>query len=350
MPSNRTKLETLFENLGERLKNENNLSDILYSFCQISEEFQKECLTFFFYDNDNHKDNDKSKKLDYDWENIFLEREYKKGNSRVDFYIELYPKKDNNKSDDNKKYKKFVIEIKLDDTNYHEIKYKKEIRPDQIAIIANTKPELKNKKDIITKTWRDFYDYMQEKIEEGDLQDKELFQAFLAYIEEVTNIKPYRKMDLYSLTNLENFRRLIEDIIKNYENEKYVLELPDRDDSDLDYNKYGRYFKVLKEENNEELYGLWFGVYFDNKKVEVYLEVNEKWGGDLFEKFEDYDENKKRVSFYWYYDGKLDIYAIALKEKKFNEFNEAKTVKNQKEILEEFFNEAMDFIFEVYES
>ncbi len=92
----------LFSNLSKRLRSENNLSDITWALAETFHEFKEKVMKFFFPELKDCK-------------NVEITREKILGGSRPDFFAEFDGKN-------------FVIENKIENTNYHFQQYADEAK------------------------------------------------------------------------------------------------------------------------------------------------------------------------------------------------------------------------------
>jgi hypothetical protein len=161
------------KNLACRFKNENDLSDVTWTMCQVSEKFQCAFLRFFFH------------KLGEDCGKVWIEREGTNDDSRPDFIFDY-------------RGVTYLIENKIYDKNQHFKQYVNsyKINPSQLGYIMNypwAEPGFE------THTWKELYKYLQSKKPE---EESLLWDAYLEYIKEACNI--YLSMNAMNLKGMNS--------------------------------------------------------------------------------------------------------------------------------------------------
>lgn len=245
-----------FQKLAARLKSENNLSDFTWAMTRISPRFTTAFIQFFF----------KNQIPAEDCENIFIDREWTKENSRPDFYF--------NYNDSH-----FLIENKIYDREQHFDEYVRvfKIPNEHLGYITNYPLKVKG---FSVHTWREFYHYLIKLIPE---EEKEIWEAYLSYICKCCNLNvsnyPMQLPQIYSLFTLYH---CIEDIA-DFNNEYFHTCVEDNA-----FNKgwfsnraggnfqggpkegiMGKYFHVsFKNSTIKDTYG-WFGIYFCHEEPEI---------------------------------------------------------------------------------
>ena len=162
---------------------ENDLSDITWAMCMSSENFRNDFLHFFFPNIEIKED-------------IRIEREKTKDDSRPDFHIE-------NGEDI------FLIENKINDKNHHFDQYVKtfNIKPENLGYITNYEIDKKylDKKYSI-KTWEELYNKFSSDIKDENQKDELLLKGYLEYVKAVCGIIKINKVmkldGIYSLFSL----------------------------------------------------------------------------------------------------------------------------------------------------
>ena len=166
-------IKDFFLNISQRMRNENDLSDITWAMTQTSDKFLTEFLRFFF-----PKD---------EFDEIELIREYAQGNNRPDFYFKSG--KD-----------VYLIECKIWDDHQHFDDYIKEfgIPHKRLGYITNY---TLNKPGFTVKTWTELYKYLKKQIPP---EEAPLWNGYLVYLQKVCNIyiptKPMNTKGMYSVS------------------------------------------------------------------------------------------------------------------------------------------------------
>ena len=307
-------LNLFFEAMSDRLKNENDLSDITYALCKADDVFRKFFLEFCF---DESIDTDD------------LIREYADGSSRPDFY---FIDKQNNER---------LIEVKINDRNQHFAQYNDQFPKAKYAYISNyvvNREELsEDDKEAFSswkvKTWFDFYDKLSKATM---VEGSELVNGYLQYLKSVINIREYKKMDIRKATSLPNF---ISNLIKIV-SEKGFYEY----NGPKSFNEiyFGKFFV-------KDNFYFWFGLYLPHGEIYIGLKNHEYWISskikeNLDNNFEDIVETEYFEKPYKYSDRNFGDYWFALKKDKYDIlYNESKETE-QLEVLNDFFDAVMKSI------
>ncbi len=264
-------IQNFLYNLSYRKSNENDLSDITWAMCETSEKFKELFLKFFF--------------PNVDFSNLItFDREWSKGNSRVDFYIEVL--------DRTRSLKIYLVEVKKSDEGHH-FDYIREYKTEgsNFGYIANysiTNSYIEQKckeynieyidevKNIKFKTWEQFYDYIKENLPQ-DNTEKEFWEGYLSYLKSVCSIvKINKKMDLKGMYSLY---LLTEALKKNIEREEENFKLK-FNKTTTKTNYVGHYFKIEYLSSKIENTIAWIGVYYDRESPVICLgfDSSEGWG------------------------------------------------------------------------
>ncbi|MDE6522287.1 MAG: hypothetical protein K2L17_05670 [Muribaculaceae bacterium] len=258
------KLAQFIKNLSHRFRSENDLSDVTWTMCETSDKFQGAFLRFFF------------PWLKRQCTDVYMEREYVKGNCRPDFFFEC----------DEESY---IIENKIEDRNHHFDQYVKTFKIDSshLGYIANYKIV---KSGFNTYTWKELYQYLQQNIPEDE---RTLWEAYLDYIKNVCNIYiPTKPMDLNGMNSLYTFYRCLDDVFA-FDNEYFHSELyPYKRDTKGGGNIHGtpregimgKYFElVFKGLKIKKAWG-WMGVYFSLEEPIILIGFRNEdgWGQPIY--------------------------------------------------------------------
>lgn len=318
-------LEQFIENLSERFRSENDLSDVTWTMCQTSDRFQCVFLKFFFPWMKN------------DCGEVYIEREQSNDDSRPDFVFEY-------------RGETYLIENKIGDKNHHFEQYVKRfnIQPRQLGYIANYPIA---KEGFETHTWTEFYKYAKASMPE---EEKELWTAFLNYLHNVCYIFiPTKAMDLNGMFSLYTFYRTLDDVI-SIDNEDFNSSLySSLKDTNHGGNflceprdgVMGKYFELkFKGVRINKSWG-WIGVYFNRENPVICIGFcnRDGWGKPvnslLFSRLDDISENEIRSAPYEE-DG-----AIWFDFKKNDDFQKS-SLECQIKLLREFFSDVILIIKE----
>lgn len=307
----------LLENISKRLSSENALSDITWAYAITSESFRQCFLKFFFADYES------SEKI------LSFKREYVRGNSRPDFYIQTTRSE-------------YIIECKIFDRNHHFDDYRKSFPHSNFGYIANYK--ITNKENVQIRTWHQLHNFLQKEVE--SLQGTEeinLFYSYLSYLKQVCNINTIKLMKLNDINSLIQLNLTIR---------KVLNENPDLDEIDydgkvknLDDYRYGKYYGLKKIVSNIKIWP-YIGVYFNADKVVIYTEINEEWCTEAFNYLK--SENELRAGEYYdipYFDDDYrSSYSLELKKQYFDELNMSQNVEEQERLIKQYIHEILDFL------
>lgn len=183
-------INEFFSSLSKR-GNENYLSDIIATGCNVSFTFKKIFLEFMF-PNDNIMKKCPSE----------IEREVSvtKGRYRFDLYFT---------TSDNLEY---VIENKIYDKNDHYKEYSKIINPTNLGIIVNYEItddiKYKNKH-----TWKEFYNHVREINTSFSPNEKYIIEGLMNYIKGTCNIMNKRNFKLNNLRDLGYIISILKEIL-----------------------------------------------------------------------------------------------------------------------------------------
>ena len=282
-----TNINQFFEYLAERKYHENDLSDITYALCCANDEFKRFFLNFCFKNTDSKLDT-------HD-----LTREYTTNGSRFDFYFH----------DKGNPSQERLIEVKIFDKNLHK-EYEEKFKTIKRAFIANY--EINLGENWAIRTWKDFYNALKDSALNGD----NLVTGYLKYLESVTYIEVFKKMNLLLCNNLALFYNNISCVAKE-------LSFSPHNANSIDKDYYGRYF--VAKYNNKNIY-FWLGTCLKHEAVYIGFYNEESWvPSDILENI----RNKKEYinsSFadYWY-EMPSEKYAILCGG---NEEDQKKTIKD----------------------
>ena len=308
-------ISLLFENLSYRFRNENDLSDITWAMCQTCESFKEDFLKFFF------------PKIDIKAITEF-EREKSAGDSRADFYV-------------NSNGLTYIIECKIYDTNHHFEQYCEtyDIPCERLGYIMNYNF---SKSGFSTKTWSELYDYIEKRELPENSIEQDLYNAYLAYLKNVCSIVKINKvMNINGMYDLYCFSEVLKSLLhretENFKSEIYSRVLKDW--------RAGYNIKISPTKSNLQEIWIWVGVYYNNPKPFICFEIwnNDGWGKPFFQIIDERGVNDFNTVYSKkpYFD--KHCYYFETSEKFDIEFEEAKEVEMQKDVLSKYINEIIEF-------
>lgn len=226
-------MNEFFEYLAERMRRENDLSDVTYGLCKSNKDFQNLFLSFCF---DEIIDTDD------------LTREFAVADSRPDFYFH-----------DNITKKECVLEVKIYDRNQHFEQYQTRFPNAKYAFIANYKFENREKWTI--KTWEDFYNLLSK----SEIKSEPIISGYLQYLKSVINIREFKKMNLNECTSLPTLLHNLKVIlIQEYNFVEY------NSGKSFSMYYYGQFF--LKN----DLY-FWIGIFLPDNNLYIGFNDSDYW-------------------------------------------------------------------------
>jgi len=335
-------IKKLFGNIAQRVRSENNLSDITLAFCDTYPEFKKEFLNFFFPEIKRP-------------EEALIHREIASDDSRPDFIIE---------ADNGKKY---LIEVKIMDRNHHFKQYYDQfsqktgfIKSDDNNepcfrfgyitnyIVSNSTLSVEDRectKFYSIKTWQSFYNML------GDNQsiDAEVRANYMEYLKNVCGIINYKKMNLSNLTSLYYLNNAIQKVIKETLISNWTVnESEIKHSSTIGSQGYGFY---CRGENNKLMFIEFLVFFYPNNKNEdditIDISVSNNLGANkmIYPKLEKL-KGKNSDNYSDVYIDENIIYFELIKNKTESFINSSDNiiVDKQLEILKEFYQEVMDEI------
>lgn len=232
------------ESLSSRVNNENALSDITWSLCNVSPMFRDTFLKFFF---PNIRISSE----------IEIEREIAKNNSRPDFVIynddELY-----------------IIENKINDHQQHFGQYDMtfKVAPERFGYIANYMiPQPKQGKHYQIRTWEEFYKLLATIHLENEYEQS-LIDGFRAYLRNVCNIIDFTKpMNIEGIYSLYQLMEILSKLC-NREEDAYAIKVYNQnrcyDNSHANHWIMGLNFEVTFKQSKLQSWG-WIGIYFNEE-------------------------------------------------------------------------------------
>ncbi len=314
-----TQFELIFHKLATRLRNENNLSDLTWAFCEIEPEFKFLFLKFFFRE---------IKKED----EINLLREYSQNKCRPDFYFKIGSLE-------------YIIEVKNYDRNDHFMQYGTEFRSAKFGWIANYKGVSEG---VECRTWSSFYKVIETQIREEDIEDgvKIIYKSYLAYLKSVCSIVNHKSMKLTNLSSLFTFNQILPKVIEiPIESLKCSLYYNARSF----YNdRSGYHIKLQRSDTSSDSVYLWFGIFYSENDLGIGIAVQKNnchpiydhinlnlIEGVYFDKTK-YDRDEDWGELYWF----------IMKKEYFERLNDIADIDKQTELIRDFFIDVIDSIRE----
>lgn len=292
--------------LSQRMYDENDLSDFIWSLCNYNFEFKEYFLSFFF-------DNISFSKP------FILKREYSRNDSRLDFYFEI---------DD----QEYLIEIKINDRKQHFQQYIDTFPNAKRAYITNyniDKSE-KEKYDYRFRTWEEMILDLENNATNNSLK------PFAKLIRFICNVKEIKKMNLSNLSSLFYFNNFVNQIVNN-PIENFELSQYNNAKDSIANGWSGSYFSLQKKGGKEIIYP-WFGIhYHDNVFISLDFEFKPTYCDILRER----DITKTNGKYFIEPEKDSSLIRVKLNQKWFEELNNSETVENQKDILKNYFNEVI---------
>ncbi len=320
-------IEEFFESLASRKYNENDLSDVTLALCQSSPMFKVVFLKFFFPDMEISED-------------VVIERELSKDDSRVDFAI------DNGGE-------KYIIENKINDQHQHFGDYDKTfgVKPEKFGYIANYVLYQPKDKHYQLRTWEGFYEHLEAVHADND-EEQSLIDGYRAYLKSVCNIIDFKKP--MNIEGIYSLYELIETLTKlcKREEEHFTLSLVNQDRTyDNRYAEHsivGVNFEITFKGCWLKSIG-WVGIYFSEEIPTISIGFYDMpgWGQNVCSLIKNakqkidagrtYDVPYEESEAYWfdYTDGK-ETY-----EEYFNKL----TLAEQTEQLKLFMDEVFEMIY-----
>lgn len=323
--TNNNILNQFFELLSERLNKEIYLSDITYAICNSCSLFKEKFLRFFF-------DNIPVDKP------IIIEREISRDGSRPDFVVTV------NKDT-------YIIENKIYDRNLHIDQYLEDfkIKEERMGIISNY--VIDKNRQTKNRTWKDFYNYIKDN-NDFPLEEKTLINAYCKYLKKVCSFNVFTKVmkfnDIYSLYE---FNELLMEICSSINTNDYKIErcgqLQKKCGGGFENGISGLNFEITYKKCCLPVSYGWIGLYYNKETPEIYIGFynNKVWAESICNLF---DNNDLPTSEYYEKPYPEDSYWwFKLSTCKYEEFQQANTVEEQKEILKSFVESVIELTIKI---
>lgn len=305
--------DLFFYYLGDRIYNENRLSDITWAFCKSNTVFQYQFLSFLFGENDDFK------------QEIDLIREFTRWNdldskySRPDFYFSLNDQE-------------YIIEVKINDLNHHFEDYNATFSDAKKSYITNYFIEDKSsnsRENFTIKTWEAFYLHLQ-KI------NKPHFNAYCTYLAKVCRISKIETMDLSNLKSLTDFHKTIEKILDETNNISKGNTTFTEGNSGCSFILNTKEYKV----------NCWLGLVYHMKGIFVTIKKDNNFSDNFINQNFSNEESNLDNNQPWYQEG---LFYFMTKEELFKQgFEKTEgtniSLENQVIFIQDFLNEVVDYI------
>lgn len=314
-------LDRIFRDLGRHFREENDLSYLTWAVAKNCVEFLNIFMELFDFDSG---------------EFLKIYREYR---SRSGMRADIAVKNGN---------RLFIIENKIDDTNYHFRSYSRDFggQNARFGIIVKRDMSIGQKREaerynFNVKKWKEFVKLLENRLngEEFSSNVHSVIKAYIEYVKEVCSIMPIGEIRFERLVSLYYFNNLIKDIIENYQNENFECKLNNNTRSaQYRYNECGsgQYF-ILKRKRGSNKLSPWFGIWYEKEQPEICITIDQEFYPDICSRFRNRGGNRNL------YGIELDESGVhfILNQDRFNEFNTS-SKEQQREILVRFFNEVIE--------
>jgi len=307
-------ITNLISKLSTRFNNENDLSDLTWTLCEISGNFKDLFLSFFFPE------------LKGKLSVIELLREFSEGNSRPDFYFKV----------DKQEY---LIEIKKYDTNDHFEQYIRDFPNASRAWIAIYQVPKRSGFEI--KTWEEIHTHLELQLTTiEDQETKEIVSGYCEYLKQVCSIIKFQKMNLDNLSSLYFFNKHLPSLIER-QRPGIISTIYSQPKSYFE-DRSGTFFS-LKKSDGVDTYYPWIGVYYDQTKTCICIGFSIGWCKNIYQGIK--RDNKVQAGKYFisvYPDE--NCYWFEMSSEKFGELNTMKSVDAQRLFLDAFLSEVLEAV------
>lgn len=288
---------SFFDNLAERKRCENDLSDVIAAACNTSKEFANFFLKFMF-----GQDLDTS-----NFERMKRENSTEKG--RIDLITDFDGKT-------------FSIENKIYDENDHYNEYSKEKRFGNVGFIANY--DISGIKYNYKHTWEEFCKELEKKAQSLEEKQKDFFFGILTYIKGVCLIMEERQFNPDKTQDLSYVMELLEKAI----NEAGLCQNSRKKD-----NCNGYYSGYYYGDPNNDKKEYWVGLWHDG------TEKNHNFWIQRFD-WNKKDNDEINLEYGKFYDNEEYCAWFCLKNEYFNDIvGDKKDFKDKFEIIKGFIKE-----------
>jgi hypothetical protein len=345
MDNNSALAKQFFSFLADRMYNENRLSDITWSMCQVLDDFKLSFVKFFFEDIKKE-----------DCREIEIEREKQQDDGRPDFYFEFANKV-------------FLIENKINDKNHHFHQYLQTCKePSNLGYITNyaikgeddiyENGDVNKWKDLYNEgfrvhTWEEFYDYMKTCINNNSKtlheEERNLWEGYLEYVKKACSIVKINKiMKLDGLYSLYSLIRILEKLCREGKGNNYSLSYPKEgqvDKEKCECGNSGVIFRLIYNSKPDEIIWGWIGVYYnlENVKPGIWIGFSKKdnWGKKYIDKL-GHNRLLEGQAFELPYFENNALW-FKLNKKQMIVFEKATKVEEQEKILKDFMEEVINY-------
>lgn len=318
-------LNNFFKNLAVRLYNENDLSDVTWSLAQTSPVFLEVFMEHFGFKVDGVKP-------------ISIERERMLDlNNRPDFCVINGDKK-------------FIIESKLNGTDYHIQAYSVFQKTQNIAgfalivnhAIDHDSSEMLRKNNWTVSQWEDFKDRLETGLAGNrfSVEESLLVRAYINFIKGVCGIMEIKKMVFDNLISLYHFNRLMGKLVSDFKHKDFACWIYNGS-KPCGESYSGVYFCIQRKKDNAEMYP-WFGIYFGEEppSPSISISFSESWCPKIYKK---YKTDGFREMFSIFKEDDDNEVVFELTSKYYGEFINS-SVEGQKALLVKFLNAVIDEI------
>lgn len=319
---NMDNISLFFSHLADRQSGENDLSDITWTLCQTLPSFRDVWISFFF------------KELDCSTVQTIEREVYADDDlgSRVDFYIESSAEQ-----------MPYIIEVKIYDSQHHFVQYDDafHVNPDHFGYITNYKLEWEGGYQI--RQWKQFYDHLRDSTV-FTAEELPLIKSYLIYLKKVCNMdEVLEKVNLEKMSSLFDLTRLFKQIV-TLDTDEYTSRW--YKDYSNDASKYTallvKYSRHPEWGNIYPVIGIWFNP--PGPRISAGFFQDKGWGQQVCQYLKSKRTELKTVATKWCGQPVPDEgYFFYLSDEALNEFTNASSVDEQRQILQDFLDEVISF-------
>lgn len=316
-------VKRLFQNLAQRWRNENALSDMTWAMAETSSTFRDILIQFFRFDVSPVYP-------------VSVEREQTIDTGRPDFKIT-----------NGERF--FMIENKIYDRNYHIESYcdTKETGYEGLGLITNhvldsQAQQVASRNKVACRTWLEFKQRLEQQMNEFPDEERACIQAYLTYVQGVCDMVDLQKIDFTGLQSLYHFHVLLQQVLEGLNHPRVRLEYYRPGYANC---CFGDYYKVSME-SEETRYYPWVGVYFKEKDPTVYFAFRKDWDPGVYERWKGRREDRPMMRI-MDMNTEQEIQFI-LKDAELARFSKA-ILEEQQQLLAQFARAVVEEVFPLQE-
>jgi hypothetical protein len=303
-------VEEFFQNLAERFRKENDLSDFTWALCKSCPDFMEGFMRFFGF----------RFATDIPWS---INRERREGASQPDIKVEQADKV-------------YLVENKIYDRVEHFAQYDATYQKAEKGFIANYRVD--PLPGWAVRTWDEFVHLLVKDLKEKAYEDsvRALITAYIKYVREVCGLMEIKEMRFENLTSLTHFARLLDQLIQSPPGQ-FETDACNQGKAVSDC-EFGRYFWLKKKGGKAEIYP-WLGIWFGDDSLCIFMHFRADWCKRIHSHFKNAQGGKYYKKPY-YNEDDYDALEFEMKSNVFLEFSQA-SLERQKEILRDFYDEVL---------